>query len=185
VHEGLLRDEGGFSFSNNMPVLKLRKNIVEAPAFFSLRRRLIYVSLSGMMGVFFLVKLAVVPLVARGYTVPVAPLAPLAVPGPATATMIADLHAQNMSADSLRYATHPYLTGRGTLVGLAGDNLQIFEYPTGEMARKEASMIFTRAPRLATESFFHLYLRDNLIGLYFGHNAAVIQAAEQEMGAPL
>jgi hypothetical protein len=150
-----------------------------------MRRPWVYASLLGVAGLFFLVKFAALPLVAQSDTVPVNSIAPQAEPGLATSNLLIDLNSQGAGAEPLDYITHPYLRGRGTLLGFAGDNIQIFEYSTGETAHSEALAIWGRAPRLAAESFFHLYLQGNLIGLYFGHNAEVLKAAEKTMGAPL
>jgi hypothetical protein len=110
---------------------------------------------------------------------------PNAEPGVATSNLLGSLNAENLAVTSLGYVAHPYLAGRGRLFAFAGDNIQVFEYPTSEMAQAEASAIFGRSPRLATESYFHLYRQGNLIGLYFGHNAQVLKTAEETMGAPL
>jgi len=133
----------------------------------------------------FLVKFAVLPLTTQSYAVSISPVLPQAEPGPATADLLANFSAQNFTVKPLDYVAHPYLTGRGTLVGFAGDNIQIFEYPTSAAAHDEALAIFGRAPRTAAESYFHLFLRANLIGLYFGHNAEVLAATEEMMGPPI
>src|SRR6185369_4591269 len=104
----------------------------------------------------------------------VSPAVVQATPGSVTATLLADLKTQGIDAAPLGEVKHPYLTGHGTMIGFAGDNLQIFEYPTSETARAEAEAISKRAPRLVKKSFFHVYLHENLIGLYFGHNEAVM-----------
>jgi hypothetical protein len=170
-----------------MSTLKLQKNLIVGASGHRVSKRvLMYASIPfGAAFLIFLVKVAVMPIAAQGYTVSVDPIAPLATPGLATSNLVADLNAQNLGAQPLGSVSHQYLTGRGTLVGFMGDNIQIFEYATNAIARAEASAIFKRAPRLATESLFHLYLRDNMIGLYFGHNAAVMQAAERTMGSPI
>ena len=53
------------------------------------------------------------------------------------------------------------------------------------MAHSEALAIFGRAPRTAAESYFHLFLKENMIVLYFGYNAAVLKATEGMMGSPM
>ena len=176
-----------------MPTLKLRKSPIwrrshgasRFPLSFSMRRPWVYASLLGVAGLFVLVKFAALPLVAQSDTVPVNSIASQAEPGLATSNLLKDLNSQGVAAEPLDYVTHRYLTGRGTLLGFAGDNIQIFEYPAAETAHNEALAIWGRAPRLATESFFHLYLQGNLIGLYFGHNAEVLKATEETMGVSL
>ena len=180
-----------------MSTLKPRKKsisrndygIIKSPLLFSTHRLWVYVSTVGMAGMIFLIiQYAALPLVAQSYTIPTNStnlIVPQAEPGVATSQLLEDLNAQNLNAELLSYVTHPYIAGRGTLLVFAGDNIQIFEYPTSEMARTEAMAIFGRAPRLATESFFHLYLQKNLIGLYFGRNVEVLRVAQQMLGFPL
>jgi hypothetical protein len=176
-----------------MSALKLRKNTIltqeheaaKPHLFFSPRRPWMYVSILGAAGFFLFINFAIMPLVVHGYAVAIGPTVSQAKPGLATANLLSDLNSQNLAAWSFGGLTHPYLAGRGTLLVFAGDNIQIFEYPTDETARAEALAISGRSPRLAAQIYFHLYLRGNLIGLYFGYNAEVLRITEGEMGPPL
>lgn len=175
-----------------MPTLKLRKNLILGESHREGHKTgkwiLIYASIAcGVAFQVLFIRTTAVPFIAQGYTVPIAPAVPLAAAGPATASLIENLNVQGLGAQTLGYVSHRYLTGSGTLVGFAGDNIQIFEYATDETASAEASAILKRAPRLTKEkeSFFHLYLHGHLIGLYFGHNTAVMQAATEAMGNTL
>ncbi len=155
---------------------------------FRLRRaRVIRVCISilGMATLFLLINFEVLPFVARSQTISVYPAFPQAQPGPATADLLKDFRAQNFVVVPLDSVAHPYLTGTGTLLGLAGDNIQVFEYPTSGAAESEASAIFGRAPETAAKSFFHLFLRGNLIVLYFGHNTKVLEATEKVVSLPV
>lgn len=168
----------------------LRKNLIVSQNdgvtrslfFFSLHRPWIYTSIACAIGLFVLVNIAVMPLIVQGYTASITPTVAQAKSGPATANVLKDLNEQNLNVENLGHVSHPYLMGRGTLVGFMGDNIQIFEYPNAETARTEASAIIGRSPRLATERYFHLYRQGNLIGLYFGYNAEVLKAIQEEMG---
>lgn len=164
---------------------RLKRRHMTLPKLFSLRRPWIYISISSAAGLILLINFAIMPLVVHGYSTSITPTGPQAEPGLSTSNLLRDLNAQNPGAGLLGYVTHPYLTGRGRLLGFAGDNIQIFEYPTSEMARSEALAIFGRSPRLAAVSNFHLYLRGNLIVLYFGYNTQVLKIAEEGMGSPL
>jgi hypothetical protein len=172
-----------------MATLKLKANqshrTANVPLSFLSRGLWICASVLGLVVAFFLLQFAVLPLATRSYAASISPIAPQAEPGATTADFLKELNAQNLAANSLGSVTHPYLTGHGTLLGFAGDNIQIFEYPNSDIARTEALALFGRSPRLASESYFHLYLRDNLIGLYFGHNMAVMSVTQQMLGSPL
>ena len=165
-----------------MSTLKLTAQI---PSSLSWRRPWLYASILGMVGLLSLANFTVLPLVAQSYTIPISPVGPQAEPALGTLHLLADLNTQNLGAKALGYVTHPYLAGRGRLVSFVGDNIQIFEYPTNEIANKEAWAIFDRTPRLATKDYFHVFLKNNLIGLYFGYNSKVLTVTEGEMGYPL
>lgn len=165
-----------------MPALRLT---AQAPPFPSWHRIWLYISVLCVTGLLTLVSLTILPLAAQSRTIPIGPLVPQAEPDLGTTSLVAELNMQNLGAKALGYVTHPYLTGRGKLLSFAGDNIQIFEYPTSDIAHKEAWAIFNRAPRLTAKDYFHIFLRDNLIGLYFGHNTVVLTATEEQMGYPL
>jgi len=185
---------GLFSICNNlaagtagyiMSTLKLRKNLLLPHGLRPARYIRIYASIVGVAIVLLLANFEVLPLAIQSHVTLVDPVLPQAEPGPATAKLLMELNAQNPGVTLLDYVTHPYLTGRGTLVGFAGDNIQVFEYPTSELARSEAAAIFGRASRTAAKSYFHLFLKENLIVLYFGYNAAVLKATEDIVGPPI
>lgn len=167
-----------------MPTLELNKT-ARPHFFFSPRRPWMYVSILGTAGLLLLINFAAMPLVVQGYTTSIDPIVPKAEPGLATSNLLKALNAQNLGVENLGRVAHPYLAGRGTIFAFANDNIQIFEYPTSEMASKEASAIFERSPRLTTLDYFRLYLQGNLIGLYFGYNAEVLKITEEKMGPPI
>ncbi len=125
------------------------------------------------------------PLQLPSRSISITPSMPQAEPNSATAHLLMSLNALAPMVVSFGYVTHPYLMGRGALLGFAGDNIQVFEYPTSEVARSEAAAIFEKAPRTAAKSYFHLFLRENLIVLYFGHNETVLKITEAMVGSPL
>jgi hypothetical protein len=144
-----------------------------------------YASAASAGGLFLLIRFAALPLAAQGYTIPISPVLPQAQPGTATSQFLTNLNAQDLGAMALGYVSHPYLTGQGTVLAFEGDNIQIFEYPSSEIAHSEALAIFKRAPGLAVKNYFHVFQQNNLIGLYFGHNNVVLEVTEENMGPPL
>ncbi len=170
-----------------MPAIAIKRKIkpIKSRPFFSLRGPWIYISFLGIAGFPLFVNFVGMPLVVHGLTTPIGPATPQAQPGIGTFNLLRDINAQGFGAQDLGRITHGYLAGRGTVLAFAGDNVQIFEYPSNEIARTEASAAFKRSPRLATLGYFHLYLQGNLIGLYFGHNAGVLKIMEDKFGSPV
>jgi hypothetical protein len=162
----------------------LRLTIQKYPSF-SWHRPWLYASVLGVVSLLLVLNFLALPLIAQSYEISISPTVPQAESETATSNLLASFNAQNFTAQPLDSVTHSYLTGRGTIFVLAGDNIQIFEYPDVATAREEAFAIFKRVPRLAIKSYFHIFLSGNLIGLYIGHNPVVLQITEEEMGPPL
>ena len=168
-----------------MSTIKLRENIILHEAQKIAHKPWIYFSVLGMVGFLFLANFVIVPMAQQSYAISIRPITPQAEPGAATASLVGDINAQGVSAESLGYASHAYLPGKGSFIIFAGDNIQIFEYPDNKTAQSEAAAIFKRAPSLVAKSYFHIFLRGNLIGLYMGNNAKVLSITEAVMGAPI
>jgi hypothetical protein len=166
-----------------MPALKLIT--AQNHRSFSWRKPWLYVYAFGIVGLLSLSNFILLPLVAKSSIVPIDPTVPQAEPGIATSNLLASFNAQKPTARPLDFVTHSYLTGQGVIFGLAGDNIQIFEYPNADIARKEALAVFKQVPWLVSKNYFHIFQSGSLIGLYIGDNPAVLQLTEREMGAPL
>lgn len=97
-----------------------------------------------------------------------------------TAQFLQDLRGMGIAALTLGTVRKPYLEGTGTIVAFSNDNIQIFEFSNPSIASAAAAQIFGKAPRLKKEpNFFHAYMKDALVILYFGHNQEVMQTMER------
>ena len=108
--------------------------------------------------------------------------------GSATQSLIRELTSNGFTAAAVDKVTRRQFTVGGTIVTLNGDNIQVFEYPSHEMAVIEASNL-QEEYRISSQTSgwknrMHLYVYDTLIIYYVGNSSTVINALDQNTGLP-
>lgn len=127
------------------------------------------------------------------YALAIAALAPatdldIAKPGLATEQFMSELKSGGLKPipNQEMVKRSPFSVG-GTLIGLGGDNIQIFEYSDHGTALKEAA-IFTEKYTKSTaknqwKNRMHLYVRGNIIIFYMGANDSILTTLNKDMNS--
>ena len=104
--------------------------------------------------------------------------AKLKTPGAETQQLMAELkdaHFKPVLSQKIKRA--PF-SAQGALIGVSGDNIQVFEYPNHESAVHELQLLTQKyGGANATATFkqnIHLYIRDALIIFYMGSNESIL-----------
>ena len=81
----------------------------------------------------------------------------------------------------------PFFTVRGRMVSVAGEDVQVYQYPDEDAARRVAATISPDGGTIGTSSPFwaaspHFYRRGLLVVLYVGDSASVMRPLERVLG---
>ena len=84
----------------------------------------------------------------------------------------------------------PFFTVPGQVIGVNGEDVQVFEYPDSAAAAAEAAQISPDVSSVGTSMMTwvatpHFYAEDRLIVLYVGENEPVMRALAGVLGAPI
>jgi hypothetical protein len=83
--------------------------------------------------------------------------------------------------------SQPFFTPQGQIVNLNGEDVQIFEYESGEEASNEAKLVSTDGSSIGTSMFTwidtpHFYQSGSIIVIYIGNNPQVIGTLTELLG---
>lgn len=98
------------------------------------------------------------------------------------------LKAQGLSVERAGEVSQPFSSVEGHAINVDGENVQVFQYPTAEAARKEAAQVRPDGSGVGTSMVSwigppHFYRKDNLIVLYVGDNPKATGALRSSLGA--
>lgn len=83
--------------------------------------------------------------------------------------------------------SQPFFTPQGQIVNLNGEDVQIFEYESGEEANNEAKLVSTDGSSIGTSMVTwidtpHFYQSGSIIVIYIGNNPQVIGNLTELLG---
>lgn len=87
--------------------------------------------------------------------------------GPATRSLLEDLGAAGLNASAVGNITRGQFSVIGTTVALAGDSIQVYEYPVETTEAKDASAF-------ALKKNMHVYTDGPLAIFYMGKNTSIL-----------
>ena len=102
-------------------------------------------------------------------------------------SLITQLRAQGVTAKRGRAVSQPFFSVKGQAILINGESVQIFVYPSTQVAESDASRVSPSGTSVGTSMVSwvappHFYRKDNLIGLYVGKTAMITQALEGALG---
>jgi hypothetical protein len=102
------------------------------------------------------------------------------------ASLIARLEAEGATVAEQGEIQQPFFTATGRIIGVNGEDVQVFEYPDAATAEQEAAQI---APDGSMSTMMiswmaapHFYRSDRLIALYVGDNAEIVELLNAVLG---
>ncbi|MCX6713244.1 MAG: hypothetical protein NTY66_03505 [Candidatus Vogelbacteria bacterium] len=109
--------------------------------------------------------------------------------GPATERFIQELKTIGFESSPWKKITRTSFSVPGVIITLDKDNIQVFEYPDSETARKEVSLLAEKYTSRAYSSHWggssHLYVKDTLAIFYLGNDKNVLKALVKNAGLSL
>jgi len=105
------------------------------------------------------------------------------------ASLVDNLRAMGMAVEPAGEISQPFFTGAGRAISINGETVQVFEYETGEAAKREAGEVAPDGSSVGTTmvtwiSQPHFFLADRVLVLYVGVDPAVLRALAETMGRP-
>jgi len=89
-----------------------------------------------------------------------------------------DLTTAGLSPIIIKTIARKSLAGQGVLVGLNGDNMQVFEYPDSQTALEKgnafAKKFLMNNSLNRWKDVMHVYVRNNIIVFYMGNNKSIL-----------
>ena len=102
-------------------------------------------------------------------------------------SLVGALKARGLSVGRADGVSQPFFSVEGRALTVDGENVQVFQYPTAEAARKEAARVSPDGSGVGTSMMSwvgppHFYRKDNLIVIYVGDNSKVTGALRSSLG---
>lgn len=102
-------------------------------------------------------------------------------------TFVRALRARGLKVESAGEVSQPFFTPAGRAFTVAGENVQVFRYPSVRAAEAEAKQVNAEGTSVGTSSAMwvgppHFYRKGRLIVLYLGENADVLKALTSVLG---
>lgn len=106
-----------------------------------------------------------------------------------TGRLAADLRAAGASVGLGSSITQPFLSVVGQFLAVNGSELQVFEYPSPEDAKRDADQVSPDGSSVGTTMVTwvappHFYLRGTLIAIYVGEDEALKMLLVEVLGRP-
>jgi len=103
------------------------------------------------------------------------------------ASFLRSLRAESTSIRQEGEVEQPFFSTKGRLIGLYGDHVQVFEYPSGAKADAQAALVSPDGRTVGTTKPHwlgtpHFYKKERLLVLYLGDNPKVLKALEARLG---
>jgi hypothetical protein len=110
--------------------------------------------------------------------------------GPACAELFSVMEQMGLSPSATGNITKDDFSVPGTLVAMAGDNIQIFEYPSALAAARESEVFIKESAAVAStmrswERQASIYNKGSLVVYYLGANQEIMKALVATMGPPI
>jgi hypothetical protein len=102
------------------------------------------------------------------------------------ASLIARLEAEGATVAEQGEIQQPVFTATGRIIGVNGEDVQVFEYPDVATAEQEAAQIVPDGSistmMISWIATPHFYRSDRLIALYVGDNAEIVELLNAVLG---
>lgn len=105
----------------------------------------------------------------------------------ALASLLNDLRAKGLTVERAGEVSQPFFTAKGQALTVNGENVQVFRYARAADAEREAKLVSPTGSSVGTNMMTwmatpHFYRKDNLIVLYVGSSAPVVNALTEILG---